>query len=113
MASTNGTNGAGAGYTVTTADLRSHMARLQQIAATLGEAVAAAQQVTLADTAYGHLPDSIAFAGIVRLVSQPGVDALTKAQAAVTSVSQGVGQVAANYDTIEHTNATRLRQIHP
>lgn len=103
------TNGAGSGYTVTTADLHDHATSLDRIATTLNQAVSAAQQVTLADDAYGHLPESILFAGLVRLVSQPGLDALNQAQTTLNAVAKGVHQTATNYETTEQANTTTLR----
>lgn len=108
--SVSGTTPDGKGYTVTTSELRTHATVLGQVATLLGQALGSAQQVTLADKAYGQLPVSAAFASLVRLVSQPGIAALTQAQTAVSATGDGVRTNAANYDATEHANAASFKQ---
>jgi hypothetical protein len=101
---------AGQGYTVTTGSLRDHAAALGQVAGILGQALASARQVTLADQAYGQLPICSAFAGLVKAVAQPGITALTQAQSTVASTGDRVTTMASNYDVTEQNNAARFQR---
>jgi uncharacterized protein YukE len=102
------TSESGAGYTVATAELRTHAGVLDQLAGTLGQCLSAAQQVTLSDDAYGQLPVSAAFAALVRSVASPGVTALTQAQSTLSTVSRAITATAANYDAVEQGNTGKF-----
>jgi Excreted virulence factor EspC, type VII ESX diderm len=110
MAVQDGSTPAGQGYTVITGGLRDHAAALGQVAGVLGQALGSAQQVTLADQAYGQLPICSAFAGLVKAVAQPGIAVLTQAQSTVTSTGDRVTKMAANYDVTEQNNAGRFQR---
>lgn len=109
-ASQNGATPDGKGYTVTTSELRTHATVLGQVATLLGQALGSAQQVTLADKAYGQLPVSAAFAALVRLVAQPGIALLTQAQTTASATGDGLRTNAANYDATEQANAASFGQ---
>jgi hypothetical protein len=113
MATQDGSTTAGQGYTVSTGALRDHAAALAQVAGVLGQALGSAQQVTLADQAYGQLPICSAFAALVKAVAQPGISALTQAQSTVTSTGDRVTTMASNYDVTERNNAGRFQRSTP
>jgi hypothetical protein len=96
------------GFTVVTSKLRTHAGVLNQVAGTMGQALGAAKQVTLSDTAYGQLPVSASLAGLVKAAAMPAEDALSQAQTALSSLSTAVATTAANYDTVEHGNTGRF-----
>lgn len=99
------------GFTVATAQLRTHASVLDQTAGTMGQALSAAQQVTLSDDAYGHLPGvSAAFAGLVHLVATPAMDALSQANTAISSMGTAIRTTATNYDTVEQSNTSTIQQ---
>lgn len=98
------------GYQVSTADLRTHVAAVQQVASTLGEAMSAAQQVTLGVQAYGMICGPL-FVPIVMAVSAPGLVTLKLAQDAVNTIATNIQQTAQNYETTEHGNASSLNAI--
>jgi hypothetical protein len=108
-----GSTPSGQGYTVTTGGLRDHATALAQVAGLVGQALGSAQQVTLADKAYGQIPICAAFAGLVKAVAQPGIAALTQAQSTVTSTGQRVTTMASNYDVTEQNNAGRFQRSTP
>jgi hypothetical protein len=102
---------AGDGYTVTPADLHTHAGTLDGIAATLGEAVSAAQQVSVGVEAYGMIAGPL-FVPIVLAVSAPGLAALAQAQSAVTAAADGIRTTASHYDTTEHGNTNGFNAVH-
>ncbi|GDY30060.1 type VII secretion target [Gandjariella thermophila] len=101
---------AGDGYTVTPADLHTHAGTLDGIAGTLGQAVAAAQQVSVGVEAYGQIAGPL-FVPIVLAVSAPGLQALQQAQSAVTAVADGIRKTASHYDTTEQGNTGGFNAI--
>lgn len=96
------------GYTVTSSALRSHATTVAQLATLVTQAVQAAEQATLGDDAFGHLPVSAAFSALVKLVASPGISALNQAGAALSLINTGVQKIAANYDTTEQNNKSKF-----
>jgi len=109
MSSPNGSGG-GSGYQVSTAELAQHVTAVQQVATTLGQAVSAAQQVTVGVQAYGMICGPL-FVPIVMAVSAPGLITLGLAQQAVNSIAENVRKTATSYDTVEQSNATSFNTL--
>jgi hypothetical protein len=101
----------GSGFSVVIAQLRTHAGVLDQVANAMGQASDAAQRVTLSDTAFGQLPVSSSFANLVRMVSAPGVAALSQAQTSVSSTSTTISATADNYEAVEQGNTTAFTKI--
>lgn len=101
----------GTGFTVAVEQLRTHAGVLDQVAGTMGQALDAARQASLSDAAYGQLPVSAAFAGLVRMVATPGMDALSQAQTTMSSMGTALTTTATNYDTVEQANADSFQQL--
>src|SRR5690242_19139804 len=101
----------GQGYQVAPDELTTHAASLDQLGQTLGQAVAAAQQVTMGTQAYGMIAGPL-FVPIVTAISSAGIDALATAQGGVSSLAKGVKDTAASYHELDQDNATRLQAIH-
>jgi uncharacterized protein YukE len=95
--------GNGAGYQVTTSELHAHVTSVQQVANTLGQALSAAEQVTVGVGAYGMICGPL-FVPIVLAVSAPGLVTLGLAQQAVNSIAEGVRATAAGYESVEQGN---------
>lgn len=98
-----GGNGS-AGYQVSTSELAAHVKSVQQVASTLGQALSAAEQVTMGVQAYGMICGPL-FIPIVLAVSTPGLVTLGLAQQTVNSIAQAVQETAASYQTVEQGNA--------
>lgn len=99
------------GYEVATTDLQQHAQSVQQVAGTLGEAVSAAQQVSLAVQAYGVIAGPL-FVPPVLAIESMGLDTLNAAQQAANSISQAITSTASAYDATEQTAATSFQNIH-
>ncbi|KAA2265094.1 hypothetical protein F0L68_05385 [Solihabitans fulvus] len=98
------------GYQVSTGQLQSHATSVQQVAATLGQALSAAQQVALSTQAYGMICGPL-FVPIVMAVSAPGVAALQLAQQSINSVADEVKNTAAHYETVDQSNSASFTTI--
>jgi hypothetical protein len=104
-----GGNGS-SGYQVTASDLQTHVQSIQQVAATVGQALSAAQQVTVGVQAYGMICGPL-FVPIVLAVSAPGLVTLGLAQQAMNTIAQNVQQTAATYQSAEQRNAASFTSI--
>ncbi|MFD9733498.1 type VII secretion target [Umezawaea sp. NPDC059074] len=98
------------GYQVTPSDLHTHVESLRKVADTLGQAVDAAQQVTVGVQAYGMICGPL-FVPIVMAVSAPGVLALRAAQSAMTETGKEITATADHYDTVDRSNASGFSAI--
>jgi imidazoleglycerol phosphate dehydratase HisB len=101
----------GQGYQVAPDELTAHASSLEDIGRTLGQAVSAAQQVTMGTQAYGMIAGPL-FVPIVTAISSAGIDALSSSQSGVASLARGVKDTAASYHELDQDNATRLTSIH-
>lgn len=92
----------GDGYQVRTADLTKHAQSIQQVAGTLGEAMAAAQQVTLGVQAYGLICGPL-FVPPVLAIEAIGLETLSAAQQAANDLNTGITTTVRNYDRTEQS----------
>jgi len=102
---------ASGGYEVTAGDLQTHVQAVTQVAATVGQALSAAQQVTLGTGAYGMICGPL-FVPIVQAVSSPGIVTLNVAQQAMNTIAQNLRQTITSYQAVEQTNAGSFTAIH-
>ncbi|PRY32449.1 type VII secretion target [Umezawaea tangerina] len=98
------------GYQVTPGELHTHAGSVRQVADALGQAVEAAQQVTVGVQAYGMICGPL-FVPIVMAVSAPGVLALRAARQAITDTANEVEATAEHYDTVDRTLADSFSAI--
>jgi uncharacterized protein YukE len=94
------------GYGVLDDELRAHAGRLDGLHEQLATALAAAQQVSLGDQAFGQICQF--FVPIVHAVSTPGVQALTTSAASVQETADGVRDTATTYEQTEQGNTQTL-----
>jgi hypothetical protein len=102
--------GGSGGYTVDTNDLSTHAKTVQQVGAELGQALAAAEQVTMGVQAYGLICGPL-FVPMVLAVSTPGLVTLKLAQDAMASVSDTVSKVADTYRRTEEAHVSTLEPL--
>jgi uncharacterized protein YukE len=102
-------NGSG-GYEVRTSELATHAKAVDQVASTLGEALSAAEQVTMGVQAYGLICGPL-FVPMVLAVSTPGLVTLGLAKQAMSSVSEAVRKTATSYDNVDHAHAKTLTNL--
>lgn len=98
------------GYQVKTSELATHAKAVDQVGATLGQALSAAEQVTMDVQAYGLICGPL-FVPMVLAVSTPGLVALGLAKDAVSSVSQAVTKTAESYENAERSHAKVLDDL--
>lgn len=98
------------GFEVIANELHAHVGSVQKVADTLGQAVAAAQQVTVGVQAYGMICGPL-FVPIVMAVSAPGLLTLAAAQQAVTDIANEIKATAEHYDTVEQSMASSFTAI--
>ncbi|WP_406632385.1 type VII secretion target [Amycolatopsis sp. WGS_07] len=98
------------GYTVDPEQLATHSKTVQRVGAELGQALAAAEQVTMGVQAYGMICGPL-FVPMVLAVSAPGLITLKMAQDAMTSVSDTVSKVADTYRRTEDAHVTTLKPL--
>jgi hypothetical protein len=97
------------GFQVVTSDLRTHADVASQVADLLGQARNSGQQAALGDQAFGHIGVALLFSQLLRSAAGPAINLLAQAEATMTAISKNVSTVAANYDTVEHTNTSRFQ----
>jgi uncharacterized protein YukE len=102
-------NGSG-GYEVRTYELATHAKAVNQVAATLGEALSAAEQVTVGVQAYGMICGPL-FVPIVLEVSAPGLVTLGLAKQAMSSVSEAVAKAGTAYENVDQAHAKTLTDL--
>jgi len=98
------------GYQVTPSELHNHVSSVQRVAETLGQAMDAAQQVTVGVQAYGMICGPL-FVPIVMAVSAPGLLTLRAAQQAITEMANEVKATAEQYDTVDQNTAGSFSAI--
>ncbi|MEO6086662.1 MAG: type VII secretion target [Umezawaea sp.] len=98
------------GYQVTASELQSHVAAVQKAADAMGQAMDAAQQVTMGVQAYGMICGPL-FVPIVMAVSAPGLLTLRAAQEALTDMANEVKATAEHYDTVDQKVAGSFTAI--
>jgi uncharacterized protein YukE len=98
------------GYQVTASELQSHVAAVQKAADAMGQAMDAAQQVTVGVQAYGMICGPL-FVPIVMAVSAPGLLTLRAAQEALTDVANEVKATAEHYDAVDQKVASSFTAI--
>ncbi|NBH10923.1 type VII secretion target [Amycolatopsis sp. SID8362] len=101
---------AGEGYQVRPDELAKHAKAVEQVSRTLGQALSAAEQVTMGVQAYGLICGPL-FVPMVLAVSAPGLLALDAAKEAIGSVSQSVDKAAEKYREAERTHAKTLTDL--
>jgi excreted virulence factor EspC (type VII ESX diderm) len=104
------TDDAGGGYTVHTGELAAHAKSVRQIGDELGQALSAAQQVTLGVQAYGLICGPL-FVPMVLAVSTPGLVTLTLAQDAMASASDTIAKSADSYGRTEDSHVSTLKSL--
>ncbi|HET6502988.1 MAG TPA: type VII secretion target [Amycolatopsis sp.] len=104
------TNGGSGGYGVVPSELSTHATAVRRVADELGQALSAAEQVTVGVQAYGMICGPL-FVPIVLAVSAPGLVTLKLAQQAVTSVSDAVTKAATAYENAEQAHSATLRSF--
>ncbi|MEU0878219.1 hypothetical protein ABZ345_06440 [Lentzea sp. NPDC005914] len=102
---------AGGGYEVVTTELHDHVASVQRVGETLGQALDAAQSVTMGVQAYGMICGPL-FVPIVMAVSVPGLITLKLAQEAVGKIADEVKATAEHYASVEQATARSFTEIH-
>lgn len=106
-----GSGGAGgAGYQVRTDELATHSQAVSQVAATLGQALSAAEQVTMGVEAYGMICGPL-FVPIVLAVSAPGLVTLGLSKKAMDDISQSVSAAASSYESTEQAHMQTLKGL--
>lgn len=103
-------NGSGAGFEVRTGELATHAKAVDQVSATLADALSAAEQVTVGVQAYGLICGPL-FVPMVLAVSTPGLVTLGLAKQAMGSVSEAVTNAAKAYDSTDQAHAQRLTDL--
>ncbi|HEX7658390.1 MAG TPA: type VII secretion target [Pseudonocardiaceae bacterium] len=98
------------GFQVSASELRTHAGSVQQAAATVGQALAAAQQVTLDTGAYGLICGPL-FVPIVQQVTTPGLAALGQAESSLNSVADALTQTADSYSGTDADGASALAAL--
>jgi hypothetical protein len=98
------------GYQVRTTELATHAKAVDQVGAALGQALSAAEQVTMGVQAYGLICGPL-FVPMVLAVSAPGLVTLGLAKEAIGSVSQAVTKIAENYENAEQAHAKVLDDL--
>ncbi len=98
------------GFEVVASDLHTHAGSVQKVAETLGQAMAAAQQVTVGVQAYGMICGPL-FVPIVMAVSAPGLLTLRAAQDAITDMANEVKETAEHYDAVDKNMASNLTAV--
>jgi uncharacterized protein YukE len=98
------------GFEVAASDLHTHAGSVQKVAETLGQAMAAAQQVTVGVQAYGMICGPL-FVPIVMAVSAPGLLTLRAAQDAITDMANEVKATAEHYDTVDKNMAATFTAV--
>jgi hypothetical protein len=103
-------DGGAGGYEVDTGELAAHAKAVEQVAATLGEALSAAEQVTMGVQAYGMICGPL-FVPMVLAVSTPGIVTLGLAKESMGSISAEVAKTAASYDAMDQAHAGSLTGV--
>jgi uncharacterized protein YukE len=98
------------GFGVKPEELAAHAKAVDQVSSTLGQAMSAAQQVTLGVQAYGLICGPL-FVPMVLAVSAPGLITLGMAEKAISSVSEGITKTANSYQTVDKTHATNMNNV--
>lgn len=98
------------GYEVHPDDLAKHAKAVEQVGKTLGQALSAAEQVTVGVQAYGMITGPL-FVPIVLAVSAPGLATLALAQEAMGQVAQSVNQAVTTYQTAEQNHAQTINGL--
>lgn len=98
------------GYEVRPDELATHAKAVQQIGAQLGQALSAAQQVTMGVQAYGLICGPL-FVPIVLAVSTPGLVTLGLSEKAINSVADAVTKAASTYEQAEQAHAKTLKSF--
>ncbi|WP_285748500.1 type VII secretion target [Lentzea sp. NBRC 105346] len=98
------------GYQVVTTELHNHVAAVRRVADTLGQAMDAAQSVTMGVQAYGMICGPL-FVPIVMAVSAPGLITLKIAQESIGKLADEVKATAEHYDTIDQATARAFAGI--
>jgi uncharacterized protein YukE len=101
---------AGEGYQVRPDELATHAKAVRQVSATLGQALSAAQQVTMGVEAYGLICGPL-FVPMVLAVSAPGLLTLEAAKEGMSAVSEAVDKAATTYRNTEQAHAKRLTDL--
>ena len=101
---------AGGGYEVRPDELATHAKAVEQVGKTLGQALAAAEQVTMGVQAYGMICGPL-FVPIVLAVSTPGLATLGLAQQAMGSVADAVNSAVTTYQTAEQNHQQTIASL--
>ncbi|SEP39248.1 type VII secretion target [Amycolatopsis saalfeldensis] len=100
----------GSGFEVQPEELRKHAAAVQRVAASLGQALSAAEQVTMGVDVYGLICGPL-FVPIVLAVSAPGLITLQQSKSTLESIPPTVEQAAATYEKADLEHATTMSKV--
>ncbi|HKS47837.1 MAG TPA: type VII secretion target [Amycolatopsis sp.] len=98
------------GYQVRTDELAKHAKAVEQVAAELGQALSAAEQVTMGVQAYGLICGPL-FVPMVLAVSAPGLVTLGLSREAVTSISDAITKTVRSYQNAEQSHSSTLKSL--
>ncbi|MCU1687966.1 MAG: hypothetical protein JWQ81_8705 [Amycolatopsis sp.] len=100
----------GGGYAVHPDELVVHAKAVRQVGDELGQALAAAEQVTVGVQAYGLICGPM-FVPMVLAVSTPGLVTLKLAKDAMTSVSDAIAKAVDTYGQTEDAHVSTLNSL--
>ncbi|WP_409186159.1 type VII secretion target [Amycolatopsis sp. VS8301801F10] len=103
-------DGGSGGYQVHPDELAAHAKAVEQVGKTLGQALSAAEQVTMGVQAYGMICGPL-FVPIVLAVSAPGLATLGLAAEAMGEVSGAVTTAVTTYQTAEQNHARAIGKL--
>ncbi|WP_020661212.1 type VII secretion target [Amycolatopsis benzoatilytica] len=98
------------GYEVRPDELATHAKAVEQVGKTLGQALSAAEQVTMGVQAYGMICGPL-FVPIVLGVSAPGLATLGLAAEAMGTVSDAVKLAVTTYQTAEQNHKQAIDNL--
>jgi hypothetical protein len=101
---------AGEGYEVSPEVVAGHAGTVDQVAQLLGQAVSAAQQVSIGVGAYGVVCGPL-FVPIVTAISAAGVGALSQAQSGLGTMVANLRATAQDYQSVESANVNTLGSV--
>jgi hypothetical protein len=98
------------GYEVRPEELATHAKAVEQVGKTLGQALSAAEQVTMGVQAYGMICGPL-FVPIVLAVSAPGLATLSLASEAMGTVAGAVNSAVTAYQTAEQNHKQTIAGV--
>jgi hypothetical protein len=97
------------GFDVLSGELRAHAGRIDGLLDRLGQALDAAQTVSMPDTAYGIICQFLP--PVINPLEQRGMDAIAASRSGMADAATAVRDSATTYDTHEQANTQSFGQI--